>query len=210
MTALLAYGIDVNSGTTQFAIVADEAQARYVWPALGEPIFDDARIQEIASLQGVMPDTPQGWMDVASYNLGLTTQITDPHTVEDLSSAIAETRITLNAARAQLGPGSTVDPGVLSRARESFDQISMDYPGFGEDETDDDPQAMTNFVMHMLGGIDPEGPNAWILEQGGDGADDTPPGGFVHLPGYDYNLVPVPDAPVDQPAPDDTTQEGEG
>lgn len=202
MPALLAYGIDADTGVTQFAIVTDDTQARYVWPALGEPIWDDDRARGIADTIGTSPASAGEWMDVAAYNLGLTTQITDPTSVPDLSSGIAEARLNLNAGRANVGAGPVTDPLPLNRARESFDQTSADYPGFGEDEVDDDPQAMTNFVLQMLGGIDPTGPNAWILEQAANPDPDAEPGGFVHLPGYDYNLQTVPDA-----EPDDETAE---
>jgi hypothetical protein len=203
VAALLAYGVNADTGVTQFAIVTDDTQARYVWPALGEPIWADDRAKGIADTIGISPATAGEWMDVAAYNLGLTTQFTDPTSVPDLSAGVTEARLLLNQGRANVGSvGSVTDPLVLNRAREAFDQTSADYPGFGEDEMDDDPEAMTNFVLQMLGGIDPTGPNAWILEQAANPDPNAEPGGFVHLPGYDYNLpVTVPDETA-EPTPD--------
>src|SRR5262245_41178537 len=113
MTALIAYGIDVNSGSPEFAIVADETQARYVFPAMDGAWMDDARIPAIHDDQG-LDDTPQGWMDAASYNIGLTTQITAPHEVESLAAGMGEARTNLNQARAG-NPGPNLDPDPLAR-----------------------------------------------------------------------------------------------
>lgn len=196
MAALLSYGVNADTHVALFAIAADDGAARYVWPSLTTPGFGDDRIQQLALDLGT-PEDAAGWLSLAATNVGQFIKVTAPHEVESLADGVAEARQVLNQSAA--GRGDTPaqhDPEALQRIQQSFDQISQDYPGFGEGG-DDDPQAMTNFVLHMLGGVDPGDPNAWILEAAENPNDnpDIPAPDFVRMPGVDYDRAypPVPD-----------------
>jgi len=205
MTGLLSYAIDVDSNVPLFAVAADDTQAKYVWPALEEPFFDDSRIQELADLFHQTPTDAATWTQIAMTNLGALVQVTTPVTVEDIQTAVAEARVNLNQGRANIGVGTTDSP-VLSRTREAFDQTSADYPGFAEEDSEEvDPDAMTNFVLQMLGGVEADGPNAWILEAAQNPNPDAPAPDFVRFPGVDYGAV-YPEATVED-EPDEETEE---
>lgn len=186
MAALLSYAADVESGDLRFAVAADDTTARYVWPAQESPAFGDERVQAIVEAQGA-PEDAAGWLGLATQNIGQFNYVTDPINVDSLADAMAEARQVLNRSRAESGNAGAEAP-VLGRVREAFDDISADYPGFGEDDEQVDPNAMTNFVLSLIGGVEEGGHNAWIAEAMQNPNPDAPPAGFVAFPGVDYDV----------------------
>lgn len=186
MTALLSYAVSSETGNVLFAIATDDTQAHYVWPAQVTPGFDDQRIQQLTEDLGSTPQDAMSWLTLASDNIGLLNYVTAPVVQGSIETAVAEARQVLNRSYADDASAGPPSPSVMGRVREAFDQVSADYPGFGEG-AEDDPQAMTNFVLSMIGGVEEGGPNAWIAEAMQNPNPDAEPGGFVAFPGVDYN-----------------------
>lgn len=193
--ALLTYARDAESGTVLFAIIADDEGADYAWPEEVDPWFQaEERLASLSKATGQQPSNASEWLDLASYHLGQNVTVDKPVEVDDIEDALDQ----VEGVLADVEPPS-FDPA-LQMASEAFDQVSGDYSGFSEDvsesgDFDIDPQAMDNFVMMMLGPIDPEGPNGWILRA----MDGEPREGdeeqFVHIPG-----TPAPGAELEERA----------
>lgn len=187
MTVLLAYVRLSENEDPGLAVVADDEGADYLFPDDVEPWLTADRIQRIVAVWQQPPTDAQGWLEAATYNLGLEAVVDPPIEVADTEEAVTQADEVL----ANWSPRPSSDE-VLTSASESFDQVSADYPGFMENDDDDtSPEAMENFVLMMLGPIDPEGPNGWILRA----QDGNPRPGdeneYVHMPG---ERVPAPDA----------------
>lgn len=177
--ALLTYARDAETGDLLFGIVADEEGADYVFPEDGEWFESERRIEMLVNVQGE-PTTQDGWLTLATTNLGPNVLVDEPTPFDSIEDAV-------DAAQ-ELVSGIDINEGIspapeMAASSAAFDQVSQDYPGFLEDEENVDPQAMDNFVMMMLGPIDPEGPNGWILRavdgEPREGDDEQ----FVHIPG---------------------------
>jgi hypothetical protein len=164
-------------------VVVDSQRATYLWPAETNPRFN--------------PDdrpAPTGSSDeevIAQATTGLGTADVP---FDDFTSAEEATTFGQEYLDAQDEP---VHP-LLFNAADTFDQISEDYPSLSDTdlegaEADEDPAALDNYVMMLMGPIDPEGENGWVFRA----VDGEPREGdeeqYLHLP----TLPPVESA---QPA----------
>ncbi len=149
-----------------FSIVADDKGFQYVF-GKGNEVFDSK-----ARVARLMENVDRKKMDVDSYlrlaSSGLSMYKYDAPILEDGTAAMAAKleklyiQKSIAAADQQANRNSELDV-----AGEGIQQIFLDYPNFMDqlENTDDvDDEAMTNLVLTTLGEIDPNGPNAWILD----------------------------------------------
>jgi hypothetical protein len=162
------------------AVVADDEGAEYLFPPTVEPWLGATRLQQLVEIRGEEPTSAAEWTELATYNLGLDTFIDASVEVEDVDDAVDQ-------AESQLADYEPESPetSFLDSVSESYDQVSADYPGFGdaEDVDGNSAQAMENFVLMALGPIDPDGPNGWLLRAQDGSPDPGDEDRFIHFPG---------------------------
>lgn len=158
---------DEKTDVPLLAAVSDDASAEYVWPKDQEPWFDeDDRLKMLVDrvADGSEPTTAQGWVDLAVMNLGFS-RIGEPVEFPSVSKAKVEARKILDDSGAQAI--STDRLAQLDAVSDAYDEVIRDYPQFdlhGVESLDPDQlDAMQQFVLLMLGPIDPDGPNGWFL-----------------------------------------------
>lgn len=187
---LLSYVTDTETGDTLFAIAADDDGADYIWPDDTEPWFDGPeRFEMLLRHAETPPTTAADWLSLAGANLGRVS-VTAPEELASIDAAVSAADAVFEADAETAG---AQDTDLLKAGASAFDSISQDYPGFGEvDDAGEDPQAMLNFVMMMLGPIEPDGPNGWLLRA----AEGSPQPGdedqVIHFPG-----TPAPEGDVE-------------
>lgn len=167
MTALLTYVKDSETDQTYMAVVADDAGARYVWAPGVSPWWpdDDERIARLIDGKPQQPASASDWLGVATYNLG-STYTTPVSEVASAKAGVAEATKTLSDPKLHGFENNAADQArFLGEAARAFDEVTEDYPELGELDDETEAQAMNNFVLSMLGPIDPEGPNGWILRE---------------------------------------------
>lgn len=180
--ALLAYARDADDKSPVFAIIADDEGADYIWPEGVEPWLPEDRAEFLA---GDNPPTDaEGWLELASSNLGIGIIVTEPEEIDDVGDAVDMAEAELGAADEDLGDTTPFQASVA----EAFDQVSQDYPGAFEADDEGDPEslsaeAMDNMVLMALGPIDPDGPNGWILRAMDGNPDPEDENEYVHIPG---------------------------
>jgi hypothetical protein len=176
MTALLTYVKDSETHQTYMAVVADDAGAQYVWAPGVTPFWEDdaARLARLTDDKPVQPASAEDWLSVATYNLGgtYTTDVERAPSVESGVNAVRKAFDDMDEPEldedgepvySETAAENTAD--YLGEAARAFDEVTEDYPEFGELDDDEEAQATTNFILSMLGPIDPEGPNGWILRE---------------------------------------------
>jgi len=188
MPALLTYVRDLEDGVADFAVVTDDSQAVYVPNPNYETTIDGARLQHFMEFYKIQePDTAQGWMDLATTNVGQVS-FDGPNPVASIKDGVKEARKLLKTEiRPETAP-TAWGADILDNQIEAYDESYVDNPTLLEDAQegeDFDQEAMKNLVMMSLGPIDENGPNAWLL------SDEAPP---------DDAYVTFPHAPVDEPA----------
>ena len=167
MTALLTYVKDSETDQTYMAVVADDTGARYVWAPGVSPWWpdDDERLARITDGKPQQPESAADWMDVATYSLG-STYTTPTVKVSSTRAGVVEAKKTLRDPELQGTENDMASQArFLGEVGRAFDEVTEDYPEFGELDDETEAQAMNNFVLAMLGPIDPEGPNGWILRE---------------------------------------------
>ena len=176
MTALLAYVKDSETDQTYAAVVADDTGAQYVWAPGVTPFWpDDAeRLARLVDGKPVQPESAEDWLATATYNIN-NTYSTEPERAASASAGVnAARKVFDDLAEPELANDGTPISGetttdnqaqFLGEVGRAFDETVENYPEFGELDDETEAQAMNNFVLAMLGPIDPEGPNGWILRE---------------------------------------------
>jgi hypothetical protein len=176
MTALLTYVKDSETDQTYMAVVADDTGAQYIWAPGVTPFWEDdaARLARLIDGKPTQPASAKDWLSVATYNVN-NTYSTDVERAPSVEAGVNAARKAFDdMAEPEIDEDgdpilgeTTADNETrwLGEAARAFDEITEDYPEFGELDDDEEAQATTNFVLSMLGPIDPEGPNGWILRE---------------------------------------------
>jgi len=147
-----------------FAVVVDGDDVTYVWPKAVAPWFDETRTERLAETLETPPEDEAGWLDLATSRLG--SGVVIDHAYDDFNSSAKAVKTAQKVLDEPYKDPETVvvpNSGRAVAASDAFDQISQDYPGFAEDEDSFTPEAMLNYVQLVLGPIDPEGPNGWLI-----------------------------------------------
>lgn len=182
MTTLFTYVRSDETDAPLYGIVATDTGAEYVFPKGVEPWLNlDDRLDFILGRDEDEPDDAQGWLDLASRNLGSQAVLDAPY---DDASSPAQAKRMMSGYLDKAAAVSTSSP-LMQDAAVAFEQVAADYPGFGDSDESliENPEALDNMVLMALGPIDPEGPNGWILRamdgEPREGDEDE----WVHFPG---------------------------
>lgn len=156
------------------AVVVDNGKLSYVWPTEGLAPAKPAKVSG---------KTDEELIANAASSLG--PQADPPF--DDFTTVKEAT----DFARQYLDTAPEPANPLTQNADDAFSQISLDYPGFDDllnesGESDEiDPNALDNYVMLLMGPIDPEGENGWVFRavdgQPREGDEDM----YLHLPTAD-------------------------
>jgi hypothetical protein len=163
---------DVISGQHVFSIIADDKGFKYVMQSDYKIFNGDKRVK---MLMEKVKDKKESlkvndYINLASFGLS---NFKYSSAREEASSKIAakEEQVSMMKSSLKQEKDNVANKSLLM-AREDLDQVLFDYPGLydqlegTEDNVNPDitEDGMFELVMAALGGIDPEGPNAWILD----------------------------------------------
>ena len=154
MTALLKPLTDSN-GFVHGAVVADDRRAIYLWAPGVEPWFETKkrlRGMVIAQHKEIKPTEAALWLDMALFGIS-------PEYTANSELLEFPTRAAATAHAEQLFASNP--PGIATVT--AADRTAMhDFAAAGGDP--DNPQEVLSLVMALLGPIDPDGPNGWLLK----------------------------------------------
>lgn len=154
MTAFLKPLVD-STGFVHGAVIADNRGAEHLWAPGIEPWFDSRqRLRQliVAQRDERRPTEAALWLDMALF--GISHEYT-------ANSELTEypTRSAAAAQAEYLFENNPQGPVTVTAA----DRAAMhDFVSAGGDP--DDPQEVLSLVMSLLGPIDPDGPNGWLLK----------------------------------------------
>lgn len=164
---------DMNDNTHAFSVVATDKGFKYIFPSTEGAIFDPGkRVQRL--LDTIKQDrksfTVDDYLGLSQFNLS-NYYFSDPF--EEPSEKLAmkseklkmekdqEIKNTLEESKKSIGVAlKSVD----------IEQVLLDFPELLEQLGSDDPDTeitapgMLELVFAALGSVDPNGPNAWLLD----------------------------------------------
>ena len=163
---------DLISDQHVFSIIADDKGFKYVMQS-DYKIFDaDKRVKMLMEKAKDKKESLKATDYMGLATLGLS-NFRYGSAREEASSKIAvkEEQVSMMKSSLKREQDNALNQSLVS-AREDLDQVLNDYPDLydqlegTEDNVNPDITAdgMFELVMAALGGIDPEGPNAWILD----------------------------------------------
>lgn len=163
-----------NPDETAFVgVVVDSGKVDYLWPSGSEPRF--------SSKDRPAPDAPsdEELLTLVTADLGTVDRPMDDFPSRDEAAGFAQE---------YLDTQPVAPHPLTANADDAFGQIAQDYSGFDDLLTEDgegedlDPSAMDNYVMLLMGPIDPEGENGWVFRavdgEPREGDEDE----YLHLP----------------------------
>lgn len=173
MSVLIQPLVD-RTGFAHGAILATDKKVRFVWSPDVEPWFPDTR-ERISALVGTekAPETAAEWLSLASTGIGTEYFA---YTGTEQFPGEAEARVKL--ASYFENNGSVAEGRVSYGAQQAMDD-------FVEAEGDiDDPAQVVSLVLSMLGPIEPDGPNGWLLKAAAGEPYDVE-NAVIHWPGQE-------------------------
>jgi hypothetical protein len=164
---------DMIDSAHAFSVVANDKGFKYVFLNDKEAPFDsDKRVQLI--LDAVKKDkktlTVDDYLDLARYNLSnynFSTPFEEPS--EKIAIKSEKLKMEKNQEIEKVDEESKKSVGVALNAID-IEQVLVDFPELYEQLMSDDPDTdvtesgMLELIMSALGSVDPNGPNAWILD----------------------------------------------
>jgi hypothetical protein len=163
---------EIGSDVHVFSIVASDKGFKYVFDA-DRKIFDPKKREKMLMEKIKNTKSKYGVDDyLSAATVGLTMSYRFGAAREESSEKIAvkEEQLSVMKSLNELDK-SPVNQDLISK-QEDLNQVLNDYPDLYDqlEGTEDQPNmkvtadGMFELVMAALGGIDPEGPNAWILD----------------------------------------------
>jgi hypothetical protein len=163
-------GYDSQDSSHLFSIMATDKGFSYIFRDDKNPMFDSAKRVEL--LMGKIDKDPKT-LKIDDY-LGIATIglsnffFSDPMDESSEKTAITSEKLAMQRVY-ESEQGSAVDTG-LAIAADDIDQVFYDYPELYEQLASEDPEqeitasGMIELVFAALGSVDPNGPNAWLLD----------------------------------------------
>jgi hypothetical protein len=163
---------DVISGEHVFSIIADDKGFKYVMQSDYKVFNADKRAK---MLMEKVKDNKESlkaadYINLASFGLS-NFRYGSARDEKSTKIAAKEEQVSMMKSALKQEEENVVNESLVV-AREDLDQVLFDYPDlYDQLEGDEDKvnpditeDGMFELVMAALGGIDPEGPNAWILD----------------------------------------------
>ena len=163
-------GYDLQDSSHMFSIMATDKGFSYLFRDDKNPMFDPAkRVELVMSKINKDPKTlkTDDYLSIATIGLS---NFFFSAPIDESSEKTAVTSEKLAMLRVyEAGQGRGVGVG-LAIASDDIDQVFFDYPELYEQLASEDPEqeitasGMIELVFAALGSVDPNGPNAWLLD----------------------------------------------
>ena len=163
-------GYDSQSSSHQLSIIATDKGFSYIFRDEKNPIFDSAkRVELLMGKVGKDPKTLKADDYVAIATIGLSNFFfSAPMDESSEKTALTSEKLAMQRVY-EASQGRDVGAG-LAIASDDMDQVFQDYPELYEQLASEDPEqeitasGMIELVFAALGSVDPNGPNAWLLD----------------------------------------------
>lgn len=161
---------DLTTDNHTFSVVADDKGFKYIF-SKDNVLFDsNKRVKMLMEKAGDTADSFKTDDFLALATLGLTFfRFSDPRNEENEKIAVAEEKLSIDKSLDRLAADSNISD-ILVRTNDDIDQVLTDYPDLYDQLSSDDPDqkitddGMLELVLAAVGDIDPQGPNAWLLD----------------------------------------------
>lgn len=163
-------GYDLQDSSHMFSIMATDKGFSYLFRDDKNPMFDSAkRVELVMSKIDKDPKTlkTDDYLSIATIGLS---NFFFSAAIDESSEKTAVTSEKLAMQRVyEADQGRDVGVG-LAIASDDIDQVFFDYPELYEQLASDDPDqeitasGMIELIFAALGSVDPNGPNAWLLD----------------------------------------------
>ena len=163
-------GYDSQSSSHQLSIIATDKGFSYIFRDEKNPIFDSAkRVELLMGKIGKDPKNLKADDYVAIATIGLSNFFfSAPMDESSEKTALTSEKLAMQRVY-EASQGRDVGAG-LAIASDDMDQVFQDYPELYEQLASEDPEqeitasGMIELVFAALGSVDPNGPNAWLLD----------------------------------------------
>lgn len=162
-----AYGL--TNDMHMFSVVATDKGFSYVFKDDKNPVFDSKK--RVATIMSKSSKTKGLTVDdyLALSTAGLSYfYFSNP--IEEPNEKIAIKSEKIMLARAEDAQNGKAKSAAIATAADDIDQVLLDYPDLADQLFSDDPDqeitasGMIELVFAALGDVDPQGPNAWLLD----------------------------------------------
>lgn len=161
---------DINTNDHIFSIIADDKGFKYVF-SKDNVMFDSKK--RVAMLMEKAGDSAENFKadDFLSLaRVGLTLfKFSTPREEENEKIAVSEEMLSIDKTLDRSMADSNISD-ILVDTNADIDEVFIDYPELYEQLSSDNPEqkitadGMLELVLAAVGEIDPQGPNAWLLD----------------------------------------------
>ena len=163
-------GYDSQENSHVFSIMATDKGFSYIFKDEKNPMFDSAkRVELLMGKIGKDPKTLKIDDYLAIATIGLSNFFfSAPMDESSEKTAVTSEKLAMQRVY-EASQGRDVGVG-LAVASDDMDQVFQDYPELYEQLASEDPEqeitasGMIELVFAALGSVDPNGPNAWLLD----------------------------------------------
>ena len=163
-------GYDSQENSHVFSIMATDKGFSYIFKDEKNPMFDSAkRVELLMGKIGKDPKTLKIDDYLAIATIGLSNFFfSAPMDESSEKTAVTSEKLAMQRVY-EASQGRDVGAG-LAIASDDMDQVFQDYPELYEQLASEDPEqeitasGMIELVFAALGSVDPNGPNAWLLD----------------------------------------------
>jgi hypothetical protein len=161
---------DLQDSSHAFSIMATDKGFSYIFRDDKNPMFNsDKRVELLMGKIGKDPKTLKVDDYLAIATIGLSNFFfSEPETESSEKTSISSEKLAMQRVY-EASQGRDVGAG-LAIASDDMDQVFQDYPELYEQLASEDPEqeitasGMIELVFAALGSVDPNGPNAWLLD----------------------------------------------
>jgi hypothetical protein len=161
---------DITSRKHTFSVVATDKGYTYVFSDDKNPMFD-AKKRQAMIMERIDADPKKLKVDdyLGISTLGLS-NFYFSNAFDEPNEKIAVKTEKIALARADMANNGRAKGAAMAIAADDIDQVFHDFPELFDQLSSDDPDqeitasGMIELVFAALGGVDPNGPNAWLLD----------------------------------------------
>jgi hypothetical protein len=161
---------DINTNDHIFSVIADDKGFKYVF-SKDNVMFDSKK--RVAMLMEKAGESAADFKTddfLALARVGLTFfKFSNAREEENEKIAVSEEMLSIDKALDRSMADSNISD-VLVKTNDDIEEVFIDYPELYEQLSSDDPEqkitadGMLELVLAAVGDIDPQGPNAWLLD----------------------------------------------
>jgi hypothetical protein len=161
---------DINTNDHIFSVIADDKEFKYVFSKDNVMFDSKKRVKMLMEKAGDSADVFKADDLLALARVGLTFfKFSNPREEENEKIAVNEEMLSIDKALDRSLTELNISD-VLVKTNDDIEEVFIDYPELYEQLSSDDPEqkitadGMLELVLAAVGEIDPQGPNAWLLD----------------------------------------------